>query len=295
MAQTINTMLAEPFNVTSSIVFNRDDQDGAVSARTISSTGYYRVWLAAGGTGTEALPYELLSKLETALGARYTVRLTATGLVRISYSGTGTAVLTWTGGGNTAGPMRALLGFTGSTTSIPTASYTDSTYQPHGCIFSPAILRSSGLTTKSGGAAFAMTETGVVIGYDARTSITRKRCVLGWCPRSWSDRTALSATATPLYPESIASICTARDLYGASTSGSWSVHDFIKSGGGKIIAVMHYTYQSKIASAVSASDYWHGYLDPETLSSEGAEREPIANYPRWMERDLGLTVISGAL
>jgi hypothetical protein len=295
MAQTINTMLAEPFNVASSIVFNRNDQDGAVSARTISSTGYYRVWLAAGGTGTEALPYELLSKLETALGARYTVRLTATGLVRISYSGTGTAILTWTGGGNTAGPMRALLGFTGSTTSIGAGSYTDSTYQPHGCIFSPAILRSSGLTTSTGGAAFSVTESGVVYGYSSRTSVVRKRCVLGWCPRSWADRTALSASATPLYPESITSIVTARDLYGASTSGSWSVHDFVSSGGGKIIAIMYGTYQSKIASAVSASDYWHGYLDPETLASEGVEREPIANYPRWMERDLGLTVISGAL
>lgn len=294
MAQTINTMLAEPFNVASSIVFDRNDQDGA-SSRTISSTGYYRVWLAAGGTGTATAPYELLSKLETALGARYTVRLTTTGLVRISYSGTGTSTLTWTGGGNTAGPMRALLGFTGSTTSISAGSYTDSTYQPHGCIFSAAILRSSGLTTSTRGAAFAVTEGGVVYGYSSRTSIVRKKCVLGWAPRSWTDRTALSAAATPIYPTSIADTAVPRTLYGASTSGSWSVHDFISSGGAANIAIMYGTFQSKIASAVSSSDYWTGYLAPETLASENAEREPIANYPRWMERDLELILNAGSL
>jgi hypothetical protein len=295
MAQTINTLFAQPFQITSTIQFNRDDQDGS-SNRTITDTGYYRVWLAASGTGTEAAPYELLAKLQAALGARYTVLLTSTGLVRISYSGTGTSTLTWTGGANTASNMRSLLGFTGSTTTISAGSYTDSTYQPHGCIFSAAILNSSGVTTSTGGAAFSETEAGVVIGYSSRTSIPKKRFALGWMPRSWNDRSVLtSATATALYPVSFTDIITPRTLYGASTTGAWNVHEFISASGGKLIAVMFGTYQSKIASAVSASDFWTGYVSPETLASAKAEREPIANYPRWMERTFEMNTIGGTL
>lgn len=295
MGQIINTMLAEPFQITSTIQFNRNDMDAAVSARTITDTGWYRVWLAASGSGTEAAPYELLAKLEAALGARYTVRLTSEGLVRISYSGTGSAVLTWTGGANTAGTMRSLLGFTGSSTAISAGSYTDSTYQPHGCIFSAAILNSSGITTTTGGASFSETEAGVVIGYSSRTSIPRKKFSLGWCPRSWTERTYLSATATPMFPVSVTDIVTPRTLYGASTTGAWNVHEFISASGAKLIAVMFGTYQSKIASAVSASDFWTGYTAPSTLASANVEREPIANYPRWMERTFEMNIVGGTL
>jgi len=292
MAQTINSLFAEPFQISSSIQFNRNDQDGS-SNRTITDTGYYRVWLAASGTGTEAAPYELLAKLQAALGARYTVLLTSTGLVRISYSGTGTSTLTWTGGANTASKMRSLLGFTGSTTTISAGSYTDSTYQPHGCLFSVAIMETDGIQTIPGGSAFSVSEGGIVTGYSSETYLAMQRFTLGWHPRSYADRTS-DDHATPMFPASLESIRVPRPLYDTSTTGSWSVHEFLNAAKSKLIAVMFSNYQSKIASAVSASDFWTGYLAPDALIAERAERRPVRNWTRYCERSIELVLKSGS-
>lgn len=268
--------------------------DGA-SNRTITDTGYYRVWLAAGGTGTETAPYELLAKLETALGARYMVRLTSEGLVRISYSGTGTSTLTWTGGANTAGALRSLLGFSGATTTISAGSYTDSTYQPHGCVFSAAVLRSPGIQTIAGGTALGTTESGEVYGSFSETYIARKSLTLGWHPRAWSDRLAETDSPTPLFPSSIDYVRTPRTLYGSTNSGSWSVHEFISQAATKRIAVLFATYQSKIASAVSASDFWTAHIAAESIAAARAERQPMDGWSRYEERDLDLNLLTGAL
>jgi hypothetical protein len=131
MSEPLGYMLAQPFHIASAATLVTTDDRGGPTARTLAAA-WYRVFLAPStGTGAENDPAELLLAVETALGAtKWSVRMTASGIVRITYLGTGTGQLAI----GTA-DLAALLGHTGGVISLASGAHHDGEYPPTHCLF----------------------------------------------------------------------------------------------------------------------------------------------------------------
>ena len=198
MAESLGYLFAQTFRSVSGYTCTTTDSRGGPTNRSIAA-GYYRVRLAAAaGTGAATDPTELLAALETALGAAYwRVRLQTSGLVRVTYLGSGNGTLTLPaelaailGHGNIVGPLAA------------NGGYTDGTYLPTHCVFAAACDPDSGWIDDPARFAGATLPSGVVYGWHDGRNLLRRRASFAALPKTWAFRTSLGASGTPAFPVS---------------------------------------------------------------------------------------------
>lgn len=279
--EQITSMLAQTFEFGADVTLSVTDGDG-VGTKTINCEGYNRVFLAEGtGTGGdgELDCLELLEVFEQGLNAThvsptwYTVSLRSDGYVQIVYAQDptpGDAVITWTG--NEA--LRNILGFEGSTATMDSSNSRTvvATRHPLGVIYSAGIINSSDWATTPMDAAFAMTNDGRVYGHASNRHLVRKRFDLGYHPRTWSDRAALSAAGSPMFVEGRETEPTV--LPDGTSSERENVHRFLSTSRDLPIAMMLGTFQS----AATDMAYEVGYQTPESLLMDRAQSPSIAQY-----------------
>lgn len=279
--EQITSMLAQTFEFGADVTLSVTDGDG-VGTKTINCEGYNRVFLAEGtgaGANAELDCLELLEVLEVGLNAThlspawYTVSLRSDGYVQIVYAQDptpGDAVITWTG--NEA--LRNILGFEGSTATMNAANSRTvvATRHPLGVIYSAGVINSTDWASTPQDAAFAMTTDGRVYGHASNRHLLRKRFDLGYHPRTWSDRTALSAAGSPMFDEGYELEPTV--LPDGTSSERENVHRFLSTARDLPVAMLLGRFQD----AASYMAYEVGYQTPESLLMDRAQAPSIAQY-----------------
>lgn len=249
-AEQITTMWAQTLLFRSSYAFQTVDQDGTNSRTVASGAGsttpkYYRVLLAeaAGSAASEGACQNLLTAFENALntsGARYTVEITTTGYVKVTYLGTGTSTLTWTTSASNA--LRAVLGFTSGWSSLASGASTTASTQPSHVAYSFAAADDTGWTTESGHQALGETADSVYGWSDNKHRIVRS-FTLRLHPTLDSDRSALENTPiTPMWPSTHAKI--ASPSGSLITGGPWSLWELVQT------AISDGTYNGRVGLAL---------------------------------------------
>lgn len=261
------------------------------STRTVTLVGsgttrYARVYLAdtgAAGT-TAAAPWDVLDKLEDTLNAApgstlWTVRLDPVGAVRITYLGTGTGTLTWSGTN-----LRNLLGFNVGI-SLGAGASELAAFAPGGCIVATcADENDNGWQPVATGVATGETLAGTVVAVDSGHRKLTRSLVLRLLPYTLVEQTA-GEYLTPAFAQDIASNNT-RWSSPSSTAyfngGGYSAHEFL--------ATVHRIAAAPAAFAIgslqeliagSESEYDVGYVSSETL--RGSELFPLS-VPGWYAR-----------
>lgn len=196
MAESLGYLFAQTYQLTAVATCTTTDDRGGPTSRNVAA-GYYRTYLCpAAGVGSATDPAELLLAIETALGStKWRVRLQSSGLVRISYLGSGTGTLTL------PSPLAALLGHT-SPVVLAANAILDGTYLPTHCVFSAACDPDSGWIDDPARFAGAALPSGVVYGWHDGRNLLRRRASFAALPKTWSFRTSLGASGTPAFPVS---------------------------------------------------------------------------------------------
>jgi hypothetical protein len=278
MSESLTTLLAQPVTLESSYAWSVTDQGGAGRTVTIP-VGVYRLLLAsvASGAGTVAAPWETLTKFQALINAGagggnpWAFSLQSTGLVRIQYNGAGTGTLNFDG----AGVTRKLLGWA-SGISTTTGGYLDGAYLPTHAVFAFNRAGDTGWVSVPRPGAWAVMPTGVVYGWQGATARQTRQFTLRFHPTDWTQRTALSSLATPLYPDDESRIRTPTATPGVSYP--WSIHDFVRTAGGLRLGAALGTLQARISGTGTFDE---AYLLPEALTADGATRLSVAN---WSQR-----------
>lgn len=232
--QKIGLAISHSFLFSANYTVAYTDSSGAGNKSFNFSGYYYRIFLAAlsaGAAGTNNDPKEYLDAVETVLGALYTVRLQSDGFVRISYSGTGNAVLTW-GTGETIG---RILGFSGATTTISAGSYTTATYHPQGILYGLGCFNSRDWTARSTDDAYATTIGGETYGWGGTRQLLTKSFDLRYHPRTWAIRSTRNDACTPAWTDNM--VFSAAGPVGEAV-GTETVARFLLNSKGKQLGVI---------------------------------------------------------
>lgn len=261
MTERLGYLFAQTFELTAAATLVTTDDRGGPTTRTLLA-GWYRTFLAPStGTGTETDPAELLLAVETVLGAtKWSVRMTAQGLVRITYLGTGTGQLAI----GTA-DLANLLGHTGGVISLASGAHHDGEYPPTHCVFASFCDPDSGWIDTPGRLAASSLPGGVVYGWHDGRVEYRRTATLSALPKTWATRSALGASGTPAYP--------ADSRMGAPSTGEpgqdppWSCLDTHATAAGLQCAVTWGQFEELVAGTVTAYDLV--YLAPEHWSAGG--------------------------
>jgi hypothetical protein len=269
LAETINTMLAGEIRLTSSYNLTVTDSDSP-SGRTVTiPAGYYRILLAdaVDGDGTQANPWELLSRLafllsESASGTLWTTSLTADGFVRITYvvPGGGSASIAWDG----TGVVRDVLGFTATATFSAPGQSSTATYHPSHVLYSICRAGDSDWTEEPPQSAFCEVPGGQVVGWQDASGTMVRSFDLRFHPRDWATRASRSAAGTPMLP---AKARYSTSGTAAGTDPPWSVKDFVRAAAGKRVGFTT-QFQSVVAGSVEEFDVC--YLADSTIKASRA-------------------------
>ena len=273
----INTMLAHSFLFSTNYVVGYSDSSGSGNKSFNFSGYYYRFLMAAasaGASGTNEDPKEYLDAVETALGGLYTVSLQTDGFVRIAYSGTGNAVLTW-GTGETIG---RLLGFDGATTTIAEGSYTTATYHPQAVLYALGAFDSRGWTAQPTDDTYATTAGGQTYGWGGARQLLTKSFSLKFHPRNWTVRTARNAPHSPAWG---AYMTFAQAGPVGEAVGTESVARFLLNSKGKQVAAMWSGFQN----AGSGTPYDLGYFTADSIREANRMGWSIKDYERLVDFD----------
>lgn len=223
MSETAKYLLAQPYTLTAQTIVADDDVG---SPRNVSvAAGVYRAILADGaGTGTAATPYETLSRIRADLGiATWDLSLLASGLVRVTYLGTGTGTLTL------PNVIRDILGLASTTVGpLATNASVDGVTLPTHCVFALAA-QDAGWQTVPGRVAVQSMPDGTAYGWqDGRATRTRE-VTLTMLPRDAAARSALSMCGTPALAESTYALDAALD---EPAQYAWSVAQCLATAAG---------------------------------------------------------------
>lgn len=266
----INTMLAHSFLFSANYTVAYSDSSGAGNKSFNFSGYYYRFLMAAasaGASGTNDDPKEYLDAVETVLGGLYTVSLQTDGFVRIAYSGTGNAVLTW-GAGETIG---RLLGFDGATTTIAAGSYTTATYHPQAVLYALGAFDSRGWSAQSTDDTYATTAGGVTYGWGGARHLLTKSFSLKFHPRTWAVRTSRNAPNTPAWGTYM-TFAQAGPV--GEPVGTESVARFLLNSKGKALGAMWHGFQT----AGSGTVYDIGYFTADSIREANRSVWSIKDY-----------------
>lgn len=259
MSEPIGYLFAQTFHIASAATLVTTDDRGGPTARTLAAA-WYRVFLAPStGTGAENDPAELLLAVETALGAtHWTVRMTAQGLVRITYLGTGTGSLAI----GTA-DLANLLGHTGGVISLASNASHDGEYPPTHCLFAHVCDPDTGWIDAPGRFAGAALPSGVVYGWHDGRNILKRSATFAALPKTWALRTSLGASGTPAYPaESRMQVPSTGE---PGQDPPWSALDTQATAAGLQCAVTWGDFESIVGGSVTSYDVV--YLTPEQFTA----------------------------
>jgi len=277
MSETLSYLLAQAVTLTAQTVSVTDS--AGTNNRTVSA-GTYRVYLAkSGAAGTADDPKDVLATLQTALnGARWSVSLRSSGLVRITYLGTSTGSISWGG----ASSLRNLLGFDADISGLATNGYAEGAYLPTHCIFGGAARNDTGWKTRASRVAASRMPTGRVYGWtDGLATVTRS-LDLRLLPKDWTLRATVASSSS--FPGTPAYGLAARLTNPASgepgQAPPWGAAETIATAAGLSCG---FTDQLDALLAGSTSTFDHVYLTPNGLTSA----EVVLSEPGWdARRDL---------
>lgn len=278
MAETAAYMLAQTFQLTAQTPKTTDDR-GSMVSRTVAAA-YYRTLLAAtAGTGTATDPAELLTAVQTALGSsKWSVQLTAAGLVQVTYTGTGTGTLIL----STCPTLRSLLGFSSDVGPLAASGSSTAPYPPTHCLFALAADPDSGWVDDAARFAGARLPDGTVYGWDdGRHGFTRKAS-FRFLPKDWSTRATLSAVGTPAFSPSSRTLSPASGEPGQDPP--WSAADTLATATTRQLGVTWGDLQAIIAGTASTFDLC--YLTPECRTQGGRIALSVDRYDA--RRDVAL-------
>lgn len=274
MSETLNYLLAQPFELTAAADMAVTDSLGARTASVAAA--WYRVRLArASGTGTEDDPAELLAAVQTALGAaQWGVALTAEGKVRLTYLGTGTGQIVWT-----STTLRNLLGFAPGTVGPlnPNATAT-AQYHPTHCVFAVSA-NDEGWQSGPGQTVVEVLPTGETYGWQDGLLTHRRRITFTLLPRDETARVALdNALGTQGLPIASRRVDSAQGEPGQDPP--WAVHDTLATAAGQACG---WTDRLPEVVAGTVNGFDKVYLGPESFGARSTLS--VAGYdPR---RDVG--------
>lgn len=259
MSERLGYLFAQTFHLAAASTLVTTDDRGGPTTRTLAA-GWYRTFLApSSGTGTETDPAELLLAVETALGAtHWTVRMTAQGLVRITYLGTGTGSLAI----GTA-DLANLLGHTGGVITLASNASHDGEYPPTHCLFAHVCDPDTGWIDAPGRFAGAALPSGVVYGWHDGRNVLKRTATFAALPKTWALRTSLGASGTPAYPaESRMQVPSTGE---PGQDPPWSALDTQATAAGLQCAVTWGDFESIAGGSVTSYDVV--YLTPEQFTA----------------------------
>lgn len=259
MSEPLGYMLAQTLRFAATSTLVTTDDRGGPTNRTLAA-GWYRTFLTpSGGTGTETAPAELLLAVETALGAtKWRVRMTSSGLVRITYLGTGTGQLAI----GTA-DLANVLGHTGGVISLASNASRDGEYPPTHCLFAHVCEPDGGWIDGPGRFAGAALPSGVVYGWHDGRVMLRRQATFAALPKTWALRSSLGASGTPAYPVSSRLLSPSTGEPGQDPP--WSVLDTQATAAGLQCAVTWGEFEALVAG--TATTYDLVYFAPEQFTA----------------------------
>ena len=258
MAESLGYLLAQSFNVASTLTFTTTDSRGGPTNRTLAA-GWYRVKLAASGAGGTAHtdPKELLAAFETALGGPtyWAVELTSAGKVRVVYKSTGTGTITLSG----ATTLRSLLGFTGDIGPLAAGASATSDYQPTHCVFAAFMDPDTGWIDQPQRYASSAMPDGTVYGWHDGRATLRRTASFKLMPKDAGFVTSLASTSTQAFP--VASRWLSPSTGEPGQAPPWSAHDAIVTAHTLECGMVWGTLQEVIAG--TSTSFEKVYLTPE--------------------------------
>jgi hypothetical protein len=266
-------MLAQPVTLGAQTLTVTDD---AGAARSVAlSAGVYRIGLAtSGGAGTEASPWELLSKLETALGTtRWRLELTAQGKVKTTSLSTASSSITWP----VDNALRNVLGYDANLSGLATNASSTATYQPTHVAYSFHRAADTDWQRVPGRRAAAEMPDGTVYVFKHSTGRMRRTFDLRTHPRDAATAASRTSYATPALPTE------SRWLTQVATAGTappWSLLDFLGTADGQRVA-FHSNFAGYVAG--TAMDYAACYVAAETLKEDRANKLHVANFAQLVD------------
>jgi hypothetical protein len=284
--EVLDFMLASTVRLASASTLATDDDRGGPTNRTLAA-GWYRTFLApSGGTGTETDPAELLLAVETALDpTRWTVRLAPSGLVRITYLGSGTGSLAI----GTA-DLANLLGHTGGTITLASGAYHDGEYLPTHCVFAIACDPDTGWVDTPGRFAGSEFPDGTVYGWHDGLAQMKRSLTFRLLPRDQAVRAALltagsGSTGTPAFGPT--SRRRSPIVGEPGQAPPWGAMETLATAAARQCGAAIGTLQSLIAGTSTAFDVC--YLAPECFTQGGRLRLSIERHDA--RRDLALDLV----
>lgn len=269
MSEVLSYLLAQAVTLTAQTVSATDS--AGTNNRTVAA-GTYRVYLAkSGAAGSLTDPADVLAAFQAALnGARWSVALRASGLVRITYLGTSTGSITW----GSATALRSLLGFDADLSGLATNAYVEGAYLPTHCIFGGAARNDTGWKARASRVAASRMPDGSVYGWTDGLQRLTRALDFRLLPKDWTTRAALasstSAPPTPAY--GLATRLTNPGLGEPAQAPPWGASETIATGAGLRCG---FTDQFEAMIAGTTSTFDHVCLTPDGIqSAEVALSEP---------------------
>ncbi len=277
MSEALYYLLAQAVTLTAQTVSVTDS--AGTNNRTVAA-GTYRVYLAkSGAAGTADDPKDVLATFQAALnGARWSVSLRASGLVRVTYLGTSTGSITW----GSATTLRNLLGFDADVSNLATNGYAEGAYLPTHCVFASAAQNDSGWKAKASRVAVSRLPSGRTYGWtDGLAPLTRS-LDLRLLPKDWTLRATVASSSsfpgTPAY--GLATRLTNPGNGEPGQAPPWGAAETIATAAGLSCG---FTDQLDALLAGTTSTFDHVYLTPNGLTSA----EVVLSEPGWdARRDL---------
>jgi len=259
MTERLGYLFAQPFELTAAATLVTTDDRGGPTARTLAAA-WYRVFLAPStGTGAENDPAELLLAVETALDpTRWRVRLTAEGLVRITYLGTGSGSLAIG-----TSDLANVLGHTGGVITLASNTSHDGEYPPTHCLFAHVCEPDSGWIDQPGRFAGAALPDGTVYGWHDGRNVLKRSASFAALPKTWALRTSLGASGTPAYP--VASRVASPSTGEPGQAPPWSALDTQATAASLQCAVTWGDFEALVAGSVTEYDLV--YFTPEHFTA----------------------------
>lgn len=261
MSESLGYLLAQAVTLAAQTVSVTDS--AGTNNRTVSA-GTYRVYLAkSGAAGSATDPKDVLATFQAALnGARWSVSLRASGLVRVTYLGTSTGSITW----GSATTLRNLLGFDADVSNLATNGYAEGAYLPTHCVFASAAQNDSGWKAKASRVAVSRLPSGRTYGWTDGLGVLTRALDFRLLPKDWTTRATFASSSS--FPGTPALGTTSRRTNpGSGEPGQappWGASETLATGAGLSCG---FTDQLEAMIAGSVTTFDHVYLTPNALAA----------------------------
>ncbi len=283
MTEPIRTMLAQTFSLSTSYAIAVVD---SFSTRTVTinptGTVWYRNWIAkqttgAGATESDAADFikHVQARLNLAPGSTlWTLALQSSGVIRATYSGTGTGSLTWT-----STVPRNLLGFN-ATVSLAANASVNATYAPTHVAYILCLANDSSWVSQPQTFAGGVLPSGEVYGWGNATFMESRTFDIRLSPTDATEKATAGTSITEMFP------LYSRRKTPSSTPGTappWSVHELLRTSysDGTNCGRLGAIFNTFTASPSVTDTFDEVFLAPETITARDAIRPSV---PTWTAR-----------